>query len=394
MTLDASIPLRVNSAPRTSARENLLLGLQLKNNKASIEQARESAAREEYYRNRQDQRAEQKHRSEMTDADMERGMQNLERGAMLLSTVTDDASYANAIEQFKEMELGVPKTAPATYDPEWVEAQVNRAIPIVEQWKAKRQDSHRADDRAYDEQWKERNYALDERRTAAAELKANQPNVLINQGNQEKEESKAYGKSLVSEYDGIRERSDMAQQELQQLNILRGIDVSTGALEPAKAFVGGLAESLGFDPQKLNLGNVDNAQAFIGVAENLVLTKMQAQKGPQTEGDAKRIKATVARLGNTPAAKDFLISAAAAIKEREVEQDRFYQEWRADKGSFDGARSEWTHYLKKTPLLGENPKTGRPLFLNDFRREVLKVNPDATETDVLTLWRNKYGRAR
>lgn len=210
----------------------------------------------------------------------------------------------------------------------------------------------------------------------------------------EKEENKAWGKSLVAEYDAVRERADNAAAEMNNLEMLRNIDVQTGAGQELKATLGAWGLALGVPESMLSrmgLDRVSDAQSFIGVAQNLVLTKMQAQKGPQTEGDAKRIEQTVANLGQTPEAKDFLIDAAIALRSREMQQAEFYEQWRADKGSLDGARSAWNDYKKRTPLMGVNPNSSVPVFFNQFREAVAQANPQANDKQILDMWRAKYG---
>lgn len=212
---------------------------------------------------------------------------------------------------------------------------------------------------------------------------------------QEKEEDKAYGKSLVGQYDKIIEQAEGAQSELNNLYMLDKMQIDTGAAEPAKAFLGKWALALGFSQEQLdNIGiqNVGTTESFEGVAQNLVLTKMQLQKGPQTEYDAQRIAKTVATLGNTPEAKDFLIKASIALREREIEQARFYDNWKADKGTFDGARNAWNHWKETTPLMGTNPSSDVPVFYQEFMTRTAEANPDASPDAIRKLWRKKYGR--
>lgn len=215
--------------------------------------------------------------------------------------------------------------------------------------------------------------------------------VTINNASQTQEQ-KEIGKDLVVQYRGVRETADNAQGELSSLQQLRGINVQTGKLEELKAGIAGYAQALGIDPATLNLKDPTNAQSFIGTAQQLVLRVMQAQKGPQTENDAKRIEQTVANLGNTPAAKDFLIDSAMAVRQRDIERADFYDAWREQKGTFDGARKAWNMYIEKVPLLGNNPTTGRPVFFGQFKEAVKQANPGIPDDQVMTEWRNKYGR--
>jgi hypothetical protein len=68
-----------------------------------------------------------------------------------------------------------------------------------------------------------------------------------------------------------------------------------------------------------------------------LLTKQLEQKGPQTENDAKRIDQTGAALGNTVNANRFILAHAEAIAERNIERAAFWQKYRRENGTFDGA---------------------------------------------------------
>ncbi len=61
-----------------------------------------------------------------------------------------------------------------------------------------------------------------------------------------------------------------------------------------------------------------DAQVFNSQAKEVVLQKQLAQKGPQTESDAKRIEETGASLGNTPAANKFILDVAMAQNDRDI----------------------------------------------------------------------------
>jgi len=222
--------------------------------------------------------------------------------------------------------------------------------------------------------------------------KHNKPQTQVNMES-EREESKARGKQLVSQFGSISERANAASDNLEQLHISKNIDVSTGALEPLKKSVASFAQGLGFNPENLGLENATNAEAFTGIMQNLVLTKMQAQKGPQTENDAKRIENTLASLGNTPQARVFLTNAAIAIEERRIEQRNFYLDWEEKNGSFKGAEQSWDQHKRNTPLFGVNPNTNRPVFYNEFFSKMREANPNADSGEILDLWRVKYNGA-
>lgn len=208
---------------------------------------------------------------------------------------------------------------------------------------------------------------------------------------QEQEESKAEGKRLVSAATKVFEEGDAALSQLQTIQIAKSIPVPKGSLEPLKAKASALLEGLGVDPGIVGLDSATNAQAFTGIMQNAVLNKLQAQKGPQTENDAKRIEQTVATLGNTEDAANFLMDAAAALRRRDIEKAEFWTDWRSERGTYNGARKAWNDRIKKTPLVGTNPNSGLPVFYYDFQEKVMQANPGASMDDVKELWSRKYG---
>lgn len=206
-----------------------------------------------------------------------------------------------------------------------------------------------------------------------------------------KTEQRELAKFRVGNYKEIAERANTAEQENRQLYTAKNFDVSTGKLEPWKASVSAVAESFGMDPATIGLESATNPQAFTAIMENLVLNKMMAQKGPQTEEDARRITKTVASLGNTPEAKDFLLDSAIALNQLDIEKRDFYQDYLADKRTLQGADKAWRKRMDGVPLVAQNPNTGRPVFYTQFKEAVRRANPGMSEERIRQAWSEKYG---
>lgn len=225
--------------------------------------------------------------------------------------------------------------------------------------------------------------------------KATMPAGSVNITNtQERAEDQSFGQELVKEYAGVRSGAEAAQNTLQQLQIARSIPVTSGALEPLKAQVGAFGKAFGIDDKTLEnfgLHQATNAQAFTGVMQSVVLSVMQSQSGPQTDSDAKRIEGTVATLGNTDEARDFLLRTGQALANRKIQQRDFYDTYRQQKGTLDGVGSAWRQHLTDRPLVGNNPNTGLPVFYDEFVSKTKQANPNASEADILNLWKQKYG---
>ena len=309
--------------------------------------------------------------------------------ARLLTSVAQNPEiYPMAREEAIRSGLGTEETIPAEYDPNWVNMTRQRALEMQQS-----PDYLRA--KAQAEAEGKRAGGADVLSPEALRQKmqiAQAGKTDINLGTQEKEEAKAFGKSLVKRFDDISERADAAEDSISQLEIARRIPVNSGQFAPIRTVIAGMAQDIGVDPESLGLDRATDAQAYRGILNNLVLSKMQAQKGPQTENDAKRIEQTLSNLSNTPEANDFLIRSAMALERRKVEQRDFYLTWREKEGTLAGAESAWNKFKRKTPLVGTNPKSGLPVFFSEYRQGIRENNPDFSDDDILRLWRKKYGR--
>lgn len=158
---------------------------------------------------------------------------------------------------------------------------------------------------------------------------------------QEKAEAGAFGKMLVDQYQDISKAAGLA------IKTLPAIEANLGALNK------GLDTGFGTDAKKAGarilgaLGVQDaekfaaNAEMFQSNAVQAVLQKQLEQKGPQTESDARRIEQVGAELGKTKAANEFILSMAKEQLRRDVEQRNFYDKWKKQTGSFEGAEDAW-----------------------------------------------------
>jgi len=209
------------------------------------------------------------------------------------------------------------------------------------------------------------------------------------------EEDKALGQQYVAEYKGVVESASAAENARNQIRMARAYsDTSADGKELPSVLqqkVGNAAVALGFDVEsptfKSTLGRVSDGQSFVGTMQNLVLTKMQAQKGPQTENDAKRIEATLANLGNTPEARDFLLRASDALAYEDIQKRDFYESHRGEKGTLAGANMNWRAFRNQVPFMGVSPNTGKPVFFAEFA----DANRGKPQSALIEAWKKQYG---
>jgi hypothetical protein len=130
---------------------------------------------------------------------------------------------------------------------------------------------------------------------------------------------------ITASYNPILEAGRSANSLMANLDALKNINIETGWGADAKANAAATLTSLGIAPANAQLF-ATNAQKFQSVAMDRLLTTLQAQKGPQTEGDSTRAQQTFAQLKNTPEANQFISDFARAKANMDIRRAQFYQE--------------------------------------------------------------------
>ena len=158
---------------------------------------------------------------------------------------------------------------------------------------------------------------------------------------QEKAEQSEYGRLLVEQFKNVSEKATLAGKSLPAIDINLNIlnkDFETGFGTESKAAGAKVLAALGVQGAE---AFATDAQTFLANANSAVLQKQLEQKGPQTASDADRITSTGAQLGNTKEANRFILSVAKAQLQRDIDQRKFYTDWRTEKKTFDGAETAW-----------------------------------------------------
>ena len=125
---------------------------------------------------------------------------------------------------------------------------------------------------------------------------------------------------------------------------------------------------------------------------NILAQKLAQQKGPQTDRDATRMANTLATLKNTPEAKTFLIDAARAMNQRDIDKAAFYRDHITKNTNSIGANRAWNDKIKDMPLFGNNKSTKMPVFFEGFMKNNKKAYPNMTDNQLRQEWKKLYGR--
>lgn len=115
-----------------------------------------------------------------------------------------------------------------------------------------------------------------------------------------------------------------AAATIDQVRALRNIDLKTGFGTEAKAAAANVLMGLGIAPESAKKF-ATNAQIFQQQAMSKLMTEFLAQKGTQTEGDAKRAQLTFAQLQNTPQANEFILDITEARANMQRKKAEFYE---------------------------------------------------------------------
>jgi hypothetical protein len=116
-----------------------------------------------------------------------------------------------------------------------------------------------------------------------------------------------------------------ADNTLAQLESIKNINLTTGSGTEFKAAATAVLSSLGVATKDMEK-YLGNTQKFQQVAMERNMTMLQAQAGPQTDGDSQRAQQTFVKLGNTPAANQFIVDLTAANARMAKQKASYYNE--------------------------------------------------------------------
>ena len=218
-----------------------------------------------------------------------------------------------------------------------------------------------------------------------------EPRPLVSINNQaETSAERAFGEAEGKAFANVLDTGQAAQDKAQSLRALLANPAVTGPTQDFRASANALFADLGIpiSPDKIN--QISNLAQYKGALNQLVLTEQLKQKGPQTESDAKRIQESFGKVTNIQEANQLILNYQLALAERETLLAQMAEEYRQRTGKIEGWRQHLRDYVRKTPLAGYNPKSGRLVFWNEFVDQVREQNPDLSDEQIMEIWRTKY----
>lgn len=212
-------------------------------------------------------------------------------------------------------------------------------------------------------------------------------------GTTEGSEAKGYGDSLAKLYEKVTEEGRAASAMHDQIALTRSVQAPTGRLAAGREALGGWLQAFGYKGDLTR--DATDLQKFNGIVSNYVLGKQTEQAGVQTEGDAARMKETFANMKNIDEANDYLLRAAQAQTSRKMEKADFFDNYRGDpanKGSVAGAEKAWRDFIRSTPIVANDPASGRQVFFNEFKDAVQRMAPDTPYQEIVSQWQRRTAR--
>jgi hypothetical protein len=127
---------------------------------------------------------------------------------------------------------------------------------------------------------------------------------------------------IKGELDPARVAGDAAKNAMDNIRVLKSIDLTTGFGTDAQKTAASVLATFGVkDAAKF----ATNAQVFESKVYESLVDTLSKQKGPQTDKDFTNLQKTYANLKNTPQANQFLLDVAEAKAMQDQRKSGYYQ---------------------------------------------------------------------
>ena len=127
---------------------------------------------------------------------------------------------------------------------------------------------------------------------------------------------------ITNELEPARVAGDAAKNAMDNIRVLKSIDLTTGFGTDAQKTAASVLATFGIkDAAKF----ATNAQVFESKVYESLVDTLSKQKGPQTDKDFTNLQKTYAQLKNTPQANQFLLDVAEAKAMQDQRKSGYYQ---------------------------------------------------------------------
>ena len=164
----------------------------------------------------------------------------------------------------------------------------------------------------------------------------------------QKKEREEVGKTLGESFKTYTDAGSSAQTQLAQLGQVAKYleNVDTSKFEEAALPIKQWADAFGVKLDK----KIDSREALQSAIESILLHATQAQKGTQSEADARRISASFANFGKTTEGNKKILADLQRFLERSVKVSNMATEYWDKNGTMKGFEKEKNDWMSKNPL--------------------------------------------
>lgn len=137
----------------------------------------------------------------------------------------------------------------------------------------------------------------------------------------------------------LRSDAETGMKMISAVNELKQLKFDPGAFAKWKQKGGNILEALGSDgPLARAAAQSGNAEAIL---QNLSNARISLEKGVQTRDDEIRFKAEIARITDPKQGYEYMLKYMSEMANKAIEQHNFVENYRKQKGSYDGADTAW-----------------------------------------------------
>lgn len=159
------------------------------------------------------------------------------------------------------------------------------------------------------------------------------------------------GRGQGQRFNEMAVQAEEAIDRLAQLEVVRSTPLEVGKTVPIASVIDQWGEALGLP--RMGANDPNDVVKVNKMLQTIVNTELRKEKGPQTEGDAKRFRESMASISDPQQAYEFAIESMVKTQERKIYKHEFYDNYLAEYGDLKGADKAWRDWSRENPLFSE-----------------------------------------
>jgi hypothetical protein len=199
---------------------------------------------------------------------------------------------------------------------------------------------------------------------------------------QQIEQGKQAEKNAEDAYQKVSDKAGSAMNWYDTVRTMKSMPLEgVGSFAGIRQGVGNMLSTFGMPNADL-AKEATNLSSLNSLIMQGIQQRLSTQNGVQARDDALREQQSFAQITDPKRTFKALIAQAEAKSLRMVEQQQFYQSWKAQNGTYTGADAAWNRYIKDTPLFTNY--AGQPMYQNQFTDKFMELNKGNFDKQGLT----------